>query len=63
MRDKPIQFATGLVVAGSGAVWILQGFGASFAPQSFMTDNRMWVLWGALAVLIGLTLIRRSHSR
>jgi hypothetical protein len=46
----------GLLAAASGAVWLLQGLNASFAPQSFMTDDRGWVWLGGLAVVGGLAL-------
>ena len=46
----------GLVVAAGGVVWILQGLNIAFAPHSFMTGSRIWVLFGALAVVGGLSL-------
>ncbi len=53
----------GLLVAAGGAVWLLQGLNASFAPQSFMTDNRSWVAIGGLAVVAGLALAGWSWRR
>ena len=53
----------GFLVAASGAVWLLQGLNASFAPQSFMTDNRSWVVGGSLAVVGGLALAGWSWRR
>lgn len=41
----------------AGVIWILQGFDVAFAPESFMTDDRQWVLWGALATVLGGVLI------
>lgn len=41
----------------AGIVWILQGYDVALAPESFMTDDRQWVLWGALAALLGAALI------
>ena len=46
----------GFLVAGAGAVWLLQGLNVSFAPRSFMTNNRPWVVIGALAIIGGLAL-------
>lgn len=53
----------GLLVAAGGAVWLLQGLNASFAPQSFMTNNRSWVAIGGLAVVTGLALAGWSWRR
>lgn len=46
----------GLVLALAGVVWILQGLNVAFAPRSFMTDNRQWVLRGVMAVAAGLAI-------
>lgn len=54
--------ATGIVLLIAGAIWILQGFDVAFAPKSFMTNDRWWVLWGALAALAGAALVWRSRS-
>jgi hypothetical protein len=45
----------------TGLVWALQGFDVIFAPQSFMTADRVWAVWGTLAVLVGFGLILRSR--
>lgn len=52
-----LRLATGIILAIAGTVWILQGFDVAFAPQSFMTGDRSWVLWGAIAVVGGVGLI------
>ncbi len=62
-----MRLATGIVLLIAGTVWILQGFDLAFAPESFMTGDMTWVLWGALAALTGGILIwaelrRRSDS-
>lgn len=49
--------ATGVVLILAGIVWILQGFDVAFAPESFMTDDRQWSLWGALTMVLGGGLI------
>jgi hypothetical protein len=46
-----------------GTVWILQGFDVAFAPKSFMTGDRWWVLWGGVAILAGLALLWRGVRR
>ncbi len=58
-----MKLAAGILLVISGAIWVLQGFDVAFAPKSFMTDNRVWVLWGVVAVSSGGGLIwwsRRS---
>lgn len=61
-RPRMFRLAVGIVLIVAGAVWTLQGFDVAFAPKSFMTGDRWWVLWGLLAILIGVLLIR-SHRR
>ncbi|HSJ82691.1 MAG TPA: hypothetical protein VLA91_02610 [Acidimicrobiia bacterium] len=53
----------GVVLGIVGVVWILQGFDFYFAPQSFMTGDRVWVIWGVLAMLIGGSLMWKGRSR
>jgi len=50
--------AIGALLVLGGVVWILQGFDVSFAPQSFMTGDPLWIVLGALAVVIGLLMLR-----
>jgi hypothetical protein len=51
----------GSLVALGSLVWIAQGLNLSFAPRSFMTADRAWVVLGALAVLAGVVLVRQSR--
>lgn len=53
----------GLLVAAAGAVWLLQGLDVAFAPQSFMTDARQWVVIGGLTTVGGLALAYWSWRR
>jgi hypothetical protein len=48
-------FATllGLLVALGGLIWIAQGLNLPWAPRSFMTADRTWIVLGAVAVMIG----------
>ena len=52
---------SGIVVGGVlaliGAVWVLQGLNSQFAPQSFMTGSRMWLVIGALTFASGTVLV------
>ena len=60
MSKSPLTLATGIFLVLAGTIWILQGLDVAFAPQSFMTDNRWWVLWGAIADVFGVLLTFRS---
>jgi hypothetical protein len=43
----------GLLIALGGLVWIAQGLNLPFAPRSFMTADRTWIVLGAVAVVLG----------
>lgn len=43
----------GLLIALGGLVWIAQGLNLPFAPRSFMTADRTWIVFGAVAVVLG----------
>ena len=43
----------GILTALAGLVWIAQGLNLPFAPRSFMTADRTWIVFGAAAVLLG----------
>lgn len=53
----------GLLAATAGFIWIAQGLNLSFAPHSFMTSDRAWVLYGAVALGGGLAIARWSWRR
>ena len=55
MRLLPI--VLGILLALAGLVWIAQGLNLPFAPTSFMTSDRTWVLIGAVAVVAGIVLM------
>jgi len=46
----------------AGMIWIAQGLNLPFAPRSFMTADRAWIVIGALTVLAGAVLIRRAKG-
>lgn len=52
-----LRLASGIILIIAGFIWILQGFDVTFAPESFMTGNRWWVLWGGVASVAGAALI------
>lgn len=43
----------GVLIALGGLVWIAQGLNLPFAPRSFMTADRTWIVLGAVAVVVG----------
>jgi hypothetical protein len=47
----------------SGLVWMAQGLNLPFAPRSFMTADRAWILLGAATFLGGLVVIARAWQR
>lgn len=54
----------GLFVILSGLVWIAQGLDLPFAPGSFMTADRSWVVIGSITALAGLVIVDRArHPR
>ncbi len=61
MRILPI--VLGILLIGAGLIWIAQGLNLSWAPRSFMTADRSWVLIGAVAALAGCVLIGWARQR
>lgn len=59
MRLAPLVLGSLLILGG--LVWIAQGLNLPFAPKSFMTADRAWVVIGAVAALAGAILIGRSR--
>ncbi len=50
--------AVGVLMALAGLVWIAQGLNLPFAPPSFMTADRTWIVLGAAAAVAGAALVR-----
>lgn len=59
MRD--LGRALGMILGIVGVIWILQGLDFYFAPQSFMSGDRAWVVWGVLSLLVGGSLLWRGR--
>jgi uncharacterized membrane protein YbhN (UPF0104 family) len=51
---RAVATVVGLLVALGGLVWIAQGLNLPWAPRSFMTADRTWIVLGAVAVMIGV---------
>jgi hypothetical protein len=60
---RDLSKAAGIILVIIGLVWILQGLDVWFAPQSFMTGDMAWVIWGVVAMLAGGALLWRGRSR
>ena len=49
----------GILVLLMGLLWIGQGTGyIQWPAYSFMIDQRIWALWGALLAVVGIVIIR-----
>lgn len=55
--------ALGALLVLGGAVWIAQGLNLPFAPRSFMTADRNWIVLGFVAVAVGLATLSRARQR
>lgn len=53
----------GILLAGAGLVWTAQGLNLAFAPRSFMTADRAWVVIGVGAVVGGALVVERALRR
>ena len=55
-RRHQIRTRGGVIVVATGAVWIGQGSGL-LTGSSFMVGDPLWIVFGALAIAIGIGLI------
>ena len=60
---RNVAMVLGLLVAFGGLVWIAQGLNLPFAPRSFMTADRTWIVLGAVAVVIGGATVSWARRR
>ena len=60
---RVLLFIIGFVLMLGGLVWIAQGLNLPFAPRSFMTAERSWIVFGAIAVLVGGIAVWRAAGR
>ncbi|MDQ2689029.1 MAG: hypothetical protein M3Y29_01980 [Chloroflexota bacterium] len=61
MRATMLVIGALLVLAG--LVWTAQGLNMPFAPRSFMTADRTWILIGAVTAVGGGILIGWARQR
>ena len=59
MRIGPL--ILGILLLLGGLVWIAQGLNLPWAPRSFMTADRAWIVIGAVTALGGAALIGRAR--
>jgi hypothetical protein len=60
-----VSIVAGIALILGGLVWMAQGLNLPFAPRSFMTADRNWIVIGAATVLVGGILVwlgRRSTA-
>ena len=60
---RNVALVLGALVVLGGLVWIAQGLNLPFAPRSFMTADRTWIVLGAVAVMIGAAGISWGRRR
>jgi hypothetical protein len=53
----------GVLLILGGGVWIAQGLNLPFAPRSFMTADRSWVLIGSITLVAGVVLLGWARRR
>lgn len=61
MRTTAI--VAGILLIIGGLVWIAQGLDLPFAPSSFMTADRAWIVIGAATVLVGAVAVVWGRRR
>ena len=62
-RVRPTLIVLGLLLVGAGLVWMAQGLNLPFAPRSFMTADRSWIVIGAATVMAGAVVVVRARRR
>ena len=53
----------GIVLILGGLVWMAQGLNLPFAPRSFMTADRTWIVLGFVAVAVGAATFNWARRR
>ena len=54
-------YVVGTILVVIGAVWLLQGI--NVLPGSFMTGQIGWAAYGALAIVVGITILASLRRR
>ena len=53
----------GVLLILGGLVWMAQGLDLPFAPRSFMTADRLWILIGAITIVAGVVIVGWARQR
>jgi hypothetical protein len=55
----------GVLIGLMGCIWMLQGLGMASGrmAQSFMENDRMWAVWGVVALVVGVGQVIWSNTR
>ena len=56
-RVRTALLVLGILLLLGGLVWMAQGLNLPFAPRSFMTADRSWVVLGATTAVAGAALV------
>jgi hypothetical protein len=59
---RTMLLVVGVLLILAGGVWIAQGLNLPFAPRSFMTSDRTWILIGAVTIVAGGVLLGWARS-
>ena len=55
-----VKIVGGALLVVVGVVWMLQGFGASYVPTSFMTKAPEWIVIGLITAVGGTVLATQA---
>ena len=58
-----VAMVLGVLLGLGGTVWIAQGLNLPFAPRSFMTSERTWIVLGCNAVAVGVATLNWARHR
>ena len=56
-----MKIAVGVGLTVLGMAWVLQGL--NLLVGNFMTDDRLWIVYGAIITLVGLLVLASSNRR
>ena len=56
---KLVLNVTGVLAVLMGTIWLLQGI--NVLPGSFMSGQVRWAVYGAIAIVLGVMMLRRAN--
>jgi hypothetical protein len=60
---RTFSIVLGVLLILGGLVWVAQGLDLPFAPTSFMTADRLWILIGSATALVGVVVVGAGWRR